>query len=39
MLLLSRGLFGAPAGQAERDREVQAAERDRSGPHAPRRDG
>ena len=25
--LLSLGLFGAPAGQAERDREAQAAER------------
>ena len=39
MLLLSRGLFGAPAGQAERDREAQAAERDRSEPDAARRDG
>ena len=26
-LLLSLGLFGAPAGQAERDRLAQAAER------------
>ena len=26
-LLLSLGLFGAPAGQAERDREAKAAER------------
>jgi hypothetical protein len=25
--LLGAGLFGAPAGQAERDREAQAAER------------
>ena len=26
-LLLSQGLFGAPAAQAERDREAQAAEK------------
>ena len=26
-LRLSQGLFGAPAGQAERDREAQAAEK------------
>jgi hypothetical protein len=26
-LLLSLGLFGAPAGQMERDREAQAAEK------------
>lgn len=28
-LLLSLGLFGAPATQAERDREARAAERER----------
>ena len=38
MLLLSRGLFGAPAGKAERDREAQAAERERSGPDVARRE-
>jgi hypothetical protein len=29
-LLLSLGLFGAPAGQAERDREARAVERERT---------
>lgn len=29
-LPLSAGLFGAPASQAERDRETRAAERDRT---------
>lgn len=40
VLLLSAGLFGAPAGAAERDREPRAAqERDRRAPDANERDG
>ncbi len=37
-LLLSTGLFGAPAGQAERDREARAAERRARSPYPVRED-
>jgi len=37
-LPLSAGLFGAPASQAERDRETRAAERDRTPKSAADRD-
>ena len=39
MLLLSRGLFGAPTGAPNREREARAEERAGSAPEAPGRDG
>ena len=39
-LLLSLGLFGAPAAQAERDRAAEAGEtRDEARPNPAKRDG
>lgn len=38
MLLLSRGLFGAPADAPNRDREARTGERQRSAPDVSGRD-